>query len=90
MRYANLVKKTTISFERNSVFSFNIAVSFRFACKMFCFAKYDTYETGFHRLKPVSRNTKFRETRSIFSRTTKLVLHEILDNFVRKKLECQP
>ena len=63
-------------------------VSFRMI--MLCFAKYETYETGFRMQKPVSQNTKFRETRSIFSRNTKLVSHEILENFVRKKLECQP
>ena len=71
-------------------FSFDVAVSFRFACYMFCFAKYETYETGFRMLKPVSRNTKFREARRIFSRNTKIELHEILENFARKKLECQP
>ena len=41
-------------------------------------------------LKAVSRTTKFRKTRVIFSRNTKLVSHEILKNFIRKKLECQP
>ena len=40
--------------------------------------------------QPVSRNTKFCETRSSFSRNTKLVSHEILENFVRKKFEYQP
>ena len=54
--------------QRNSVVSFEVAVSFRFACKMSCFAKSETYETEFRMLKPVSRNTKFRETRSIFFR----------------------
>ena len=59
---------------------------------MFCFAKYETYETVFRMLKPVSRNPKFCETSNIFnfSRNTKLVSHEILENCVRKKLECQP
>ena len=33
---------------------------------------------------------QFRETRSIFLRNTKLVSHEILENFVQKKLQCQP
>ena len=41
-------------------------------------------------LKSVSRNTKFCKTRSIFSQNTKLVSNEILENFERKKLECQP
>ena len=36
--------------------------------------------------KPVSRNTKFREIKSIFLRNTKLILNEILEYFVRKKL----
>ena len=74
----------------NRVFSFQFAVLFCFLCQIFRFEKYETYETFLRMLKPVSRNTKFRETRSIFSRNTKLVSHEILENFVRKKLECQP
>ena len=32
----------------------------------------------------ISRN------KDLFSRNTKLVSHEILEHFVRKKLECQP
>ena len=48
---------------------------------MFRFAKYETYETVLRTQKPVSRNTKFRETKHIFSWNTKVVSHEILENF---------
>ena len=33
-----------------------VTVSFRFVYKIFRFEKYETYETGFRKLKPVSRN----------------------------------
>ena len=57
-------------------------VSFRMLMR--CFAKYETIETDFRIKMPISRNKEH------FSRNTKLVSHEIRDNFVRKKLEGQP
>ena len=61
--------------QRNSVVSFEVAVSFRFACKMSCFAKSETYETEFRMLRKasfekheISRNKEhfFREIRNSF------------------------
>ena len=63
----NFNKKGTV------FFLFEVEVAFRFACEMFCFVKCETFETGYCMLKSVSRNTKFREIRNIFSRNTKLV-----------------
>ena len=40
-----------------TVFSFELVVSFRMI--MLCFAKYETYETGFRMQKPVSRNKEY-------------------------------
>ena len=45
---------------------------------------------SFRMLKASFAKLEFCETSIIFSRNTKLVSHEILENFERKKLVCQP
>ena len=45
---------------------------------------------SFRMLKASFAKLEFCETSIIFSRNTNLVSHEILKNFERKKLECQP
>ena len=85
-RYS-IIKDDNFNLKGNFIFPFDLAFSIVSYAK--CSVSWK-YETVFRILEPVSRNTKFRETRSIFSRNTKLIWHEILENFVRKKLECQP
>ena len=82
------IRRRQILFEGHSVFAFDFAVLFRML--MIRFPKYETFETFFRMQKAVSQNMKFRVTRRIFSRNTKLISHEILENYVWKELECQP
>ena len=70
-------KKTTILIYKNQCFFIR-----RCSFGLFCLLNV--------LLRAVLRNTKFRETMRILSRNTKLVSPENIENFVRKKLECQP
>ena len=55
-----------------------VTVSFRFVCKIFRFEKYETYETGFRKLKPVSRNfaKQFCEIKNSFRMIFTRILYE--------------
>ena len=75
--------ETNLNLKKNSVLSFDVAVSFRLLNVLF---------REIRNIRNWLSNAKaiLAKQRANFSRNTKLVSHEIFENFVRKKLECQP